>query len=43
MAKLVMEVAEIRAKRIVIEGSRINLKETDNLCIHALPHFSIMW
>ena len=41
---LIIEVVEIRGQcpvhklgdRIVIEGPSINLKETDNLCIHAL-------
>lgn len=43
--RLVFEVVEIRGKcpvykkgdKIVIEGAEINLRETDALCIHALP------
>ncbi len=45
MPTLLFEVAEVRGKcpvykvgdRIVIEGPRIDLERTDNLCIHALP------
>jgi len=49
---LIIEVAEIREKcsvhkvgdRIVIEGARIDLARTDNLCIHALSpllHYAV--
>jgi uncharacterized repeat protein (TIGR04076 family) len=45
MGKLVIRVKEIRGScpvfkegdKIVIDGPEIDLKETDNLCIHALP------
>ncbi len=48
----VIEVAEIKGKcpvykvndKIVIEGPRINLKKTDNICIHALSsllHYAV--
>jgi uncharacterized repeat protein (TIGR04076 family) len=41
----VFEVAEVRGKcsvhkvgeEIVVEGPRIDLERTDNLCIHTLP------
>lgn len=49
---MIIEVAEIRGKcsvhkvgdRIVIEGARIDLARTDNLCIHALApllHYAV--
>lgn len=52
MSPLIIEVAEIRGKcpvhrvgdRIVIEGPRIDLGRTDNLCIHALApllHYAV--
>ena len=52
MSSLIIEVAEIMGKcpvhrvgdRIVIEGPRIDLGRTDNLCIHALApllHYAV--
>ena len=45
MNRIVIKVKEIRGncavfkggEKIVIEGAEINLKETDKICIHALP------
>ena len=44
-ARVIIKVKEIRGKcvvfkggeKIVIEGAEINLKETNKICIHALP------
>jgi len=52
LSVLLMEVAEIRGScpihgagdRIVIDGARIDLQRTDNLCIHALSsllHYAV--
>ena len=52
MSVLLMEVAEVKGKcpiyrsgdKIVIDGAKIDLQRTDNLCIHALAsllHYAV--